>query len=50
MQITILRKNKDKSFEKAFFNDSAQKKLKDDDEKIGESLYIVSEVLSGQRL
>ena len=38
------------SFEKAFFNDSAQKKLKDDDEKIGESLYIVSEVLSGQRL
>jgi len=36
------------SFEKAFFNDSAQKKLKDDNEKIGDSLYIVSEVLSGQ--
>ena len=36
------------SFEKAFFNDSAQKKLKDDTEKIGDSLYIVSEVLSGQ--
>ena len=35
------------SFEKAFFNDSAQEKLKDDNEKIGESLYIVSEVLSG---
>ena len=36
------------SFEKVFFNDSAQKKLKDDTEKIGDSLYIVSEVLSGQ--
>ena len=36
------------SFEKAFFNDSAQKKLKDGTEKIGDSLYIVSEVLSGQ--
>ena len=36
------------SFEKAFFNDSAKKKLKDDTAKIGHSLYIVSEVLSGQ--
>lgn len=34
------------SFEKAFFNDSAQEKLQEDDDKIGESLFIVSEVLT----
>ena len=34
------------SFEKAFFSDSAQENLREDDDKIGEELFIVSEILS----
>lgn len=35
-----------KSFEKAFFNDAAQEKLKNDNDRLGDSLFIVSEILS----